>query len=160
MLEFHATATSRNCVISDRRPQKPPPKINADTHSTQQVNNYTWSVGQNTFTVGVNIFWLKPLNRYSGLMVRFNSFGVNGFGGGQKIKAQPPLHQRCEGQGKLYTISWSKNDKLPNRGIEPTTASIGVRFKLGEPILAIRARSATVVPRNKVPTVYQEINVP
>ena len=34
-----------------------------------------------------------------------NSFGVNCSGGGQKIKAQPPLHKRCKGEGKIYTIS-------------------------------------------------------
>ena len=78
------------------------------------------------------------------LLNSFNSVGVNGSGGGQKIKAHPPLHKRCKGEGKRYTISWSKIDKLPNRGIEPTTASIGVRFKLGEPVLAIRACTAVL----------------
>ena len=34
-----------------------------------------------------------------------NSFGVNGSGGRQKIKAQPPLHKRCEGEGKNYNSS-------------------------------------------------------
>ena len=34
-----------------------------------------------------------------------NSFGVNCSGGGQKIKAQHPLHKRCKGEGKRYTIS-------------------------------------------------------
>ena len=71
-----------------------------------------------------------------------NRICANGSGGGQKIKAQPNLHKRCKGEGKSYTMSWTKIDKLPNRGIEPTTASIGVRFELGEPVLAIRARAA------------------
>ena len=52
-----------------------------------------------------------------------------------------------------------KNDKLPNRGIEPTTASIGGRFELGEPVLVIR--DPTTVSTNrllaelKIRTVYK-----
>ena len=45
-----------------------------------------------------------------------------------RAKATPQVDQKC--------------DELPNRGIEPTTASIGGRFELGEPVLAIRACSA------------------
>ena len=35
----------------------------------------------------------------------FNSLGVNCSGRGAKIKAQPPLHKKCKGEGKSYTIS-------------------------------------------------------
>ena len=61
--------------------------------------------------------------------------------------AETPLHKRCKGEGKSYTIGWSKKWQLPNWGIEPTAASIFKRFELGEPVLTIRARSA-------IPTVY------
>ena len=56
--------------------------------------------------------------------------------------AKNPLHKRCKGEGKSYTTGWSNKWQLSNQGIEPTTASIGTRFELGEPVLAVRARTA------------------
>ena len=45
------------------------------------------------------LFALKP---------SFNSLVFNYSEGGQKIKARPPLHKRCKGEGKSYRISWPK----------------------------------------------------
>ena len=53
------------------------------------------------------LFIVECLNEFKGMPwgQKINSFGINCSGGGQKIKAQPPLHKRCKGEGKSYTIS-------------------------------------------------------
>ena len=59
-------------------------------------------------------------------------------------------------EGKNYTMSLSNKWQLSNWGIEPTSASIGVRFKLEEQVLKIQTVYHRYIKR-RIIKIYSEI---